>query len=225
MKICVTSDLHGNLPTIEECEMLLICGDILPLKIQMNHRKSKKWLLNEFKEWIKSQPVEQTVFIAGNHDFYCESHEEDMKNLFNSEIKYLCNSHYDYISDEGKVYRIFGTPYCKQFGLWAFMRDDDTLESYYRVMPGNCDIVISHDAPRLNELGCIRAEGSRWYGTDAGNEVLAKAILSAKPKYAFCGHIHSGQHEVQNIQGVNMANVSLVDETYTANYKPLYLNI
>ena len=76
MKICVTSDLHGNLPTIEECEMLLICGDILPLKIQMNHRKSKKWLLNEFKEWIKSQPVKQTVFIAGNHDFYCDSQEE-----------------------------------------------------------------------------------------------------------------------------------------------------
>lgn len=225
MRICVTSDLHGNLPTIEECEMLLICGDVLPLKIQMNHRKSKNWLLNEFTEWIKSQPVKQTVFIAGNHDFYCESHEDDMKHMFNSEIKYLCNSHYDYISNEGKVYRIFGTPYCKQFGLWAFMRDNDELEEYYRKMPGNCDIVISHDAPRINNLGCIMEEGFRWYGEDAGNEVLAKALLSAKPTYAFCGHIHSGKHELQELNGIKMANVSLLDETYKIKYQPLYLNI
>lgn len=36
----------------------------------------------------------------------------------------------------------------------------------------------------------------RWSSTpiNAGNEVLAKAIIDKKPKYAFCGHIHEGNH-------------------------------
>lgn len=35
MKICATSDLHGNLPNIEPCELVLICGDIVSLQAQM----------------------------------------------------------------------------------------------------------------------------------------------------------------------------------------------
>lgn len=225
MEIGVTSDLHGNLPQLKYCELFLICGDILPLDIQRDHRESKKWLTQEFTKWLKSQPVKQVVFIAGNHDFYCENHEEEMKSIFNSEIKYLCNSYYDYLSDEGKVYRIFGTPYCKQFGNWAFMRDEDTLEKYYKVIPRNCDIIISHDAPRILDLGCIKEEGSRWYGEDAGNPTLAKAILNIKPSYAFCGHIHSGNHELLETEGIKMANVSLVNEFYNPSFEPLYLSI
>lgn len=35
MRICVLSDLHGNLiDNIEPCELVLICGDISPLKYQ-----------------------------------------------------------------------------------------------------------------------------------------------------------------------------------------------
>ena len=57
MKIACISDLHGNLiqyPSkywdgLEECEVLFICGDILPLKIQYNMPKSREWLLTEFK--------------------------------------------------------------------------------------------------------------------------------------------------------------------------------
>lgn len=71
MKTAVISDLHGNLPDYHEVfkdvELLLICGDIAPLKVQANDRKSKKWFNEKFSAWISSLPVEKCYFIAGNH--------------------------------------------------------------------------------------------------------------------------------------------------------------
>ena len=71
MKIAVISDLHGNLPDYHEdfkdVELLLICGDLVPLNIQDNNYKSKRWFNEQFNRWIDSLPVEKCYFIAGNH--------------------------------------------------------------------------------------------------------------------------------------------------------------
>lgn len=64
------SDLHGTLLPVEDiepCELVCICGDIVPLKIQANNRKTKSWLRNKFKTWCESLPCDKVVFIAGNH--------------------------------------------------------------------------------------------------------------------------------------------------------------
>ena len=79
------SDLHGYLPSIEEIEdheITLICGDISPLSIQINHKKMRKWLINEFKPWCESLPSNKVYFIAGNHDELCESDPAFMLNNF-----------------------------------------------------------------------------------------------------------------------------------------------
>lgn len=54
---------------------------------------------------------------------------------------------------------------------------------------------------------------------------LADEIMRKQPDYCFCGHIHSGNHELQEITGIHLANVSLVGEDYNIHYEPLYLNI
>ena len=64
-----------------------------------------------------------------------------------------------------------------------------------------------------------------WAGKDAGNPWLADEIMRKQPDYCFCGHIHSGNHELQEITGIHLANVSLVGEDYNIHYEPLYLNI
>lgn len=51
MRIGATSDLHGVLPAVEECDIFLICGDIMPLNIQLNMPKSRLWLQNTFIPW------------------------------------------------------------------------------------------------------------------------------------------------------------------------------
>ena len=228
MKIAVISDLHGNLPeyNFEGVELLLICGDFSPLNIQFNIPKMQHWLCSEFTAWCVLRDIPKVVFIAGNHDIVAEREDEWMHERFpkSSLITYLKNEVYDYISEQdSKVYRIFGTPYCSQFGNWAFMRDSETLKEKFAVIPDNVDILISHDAPRIANLGCI-LEGP-WYGEEAGNLELAQAIKDHKPRFSFCGHIHSGSHELQDIDGVKLANTSIVNERYEVVNAPLILEV
>lgn len=231
MKIAVTSDLHGYLPDWKSelggVELLLICGDIMPLDIQINMVKSREWLIGPFWDWIEELPVEKCYFIPGNHDFIFERSRSEMYSVFPEFTKstLLCNDYTEHISNDGNIYKIFGTPYCKYFGNWAFMRDDSKLLEYYSLIPENLDILISHDAPRLDNLGCIMEEGNRWYGTEAGNKVLADVVMLKKPRYCFCGHIHSGNHTLQDIDGIKAANTSAVNEKYQLVYKPLIVDI
>ena len=228
MKIAAISDLHGNLPdyNFEGVELLLICGDISPLNIQFNMPAMMRWLADDFNEWCLERNVPKVIFIAGNHDIFLERNDKWVHEAFSKsfDITYLKNEIYDYISEQdSKVYRIFGTPYCKQFGNWAFMRDSETLKEKFVTIPDNVDILISHDAPRIANLGYI-LEGP-WHGVDAGNPELAQAIKDHKPRFSFCGHIHSGSHELQDIDGVKLANVSIVDERYEVVNDPLILEI
>lgn len=154
-----------------------------------------------------------------------------MYNMFHKptdgKLVYLHNKSWEYEHEIEpgvfKKFKIFGTPYCKQFGNWAFMREPERLEAKYAHMPSDCDILISHDAPRLLGLGEIH-EGA-WAGKDAGNTWLADEIMRKQPKHCFCGHIHSGCHGIQEFNGMKFSNVSLVNEDYVVSYKPLYLNV
>lgn len=230
MKICVTSDLHGILPKIEEpCEVVLICGDIMPLRMQRNIPQSEKWLKTTFADWVNNLPCESVIMVGGNHDFaLANMYRQPLKinsilsNPTNGKLELLDNEATSVISKDGKVYDIWGTPYCKIFGNWAYMYEPETLIKAYESMPQHCDIVISHDAPKLCGLGVIH---QRFDREDAGNPWLADEMLRKHPRYTFCGHIHSGEHELQTLGDMKMANVSLVDETYTETFKPLYLDV
>ena len=68
MKIAAISDLHGNLPIIEQCDALLICGDISPLMIQRNDEAMTRWMQGAFNTWINKLPCDKVFLIAGNHD-------------------------------------------------------------------------------------------------------------------------------------------------------------
>ena len=69
LKISAISDLHGYLPKIDEpADIMLIAGDIMPFEIQFNKLEGKRWLENDFAEWIKELPMEEVYMVAGNHE-------------------------------------------------------------------------------------------------------------------------------------------------------------
>ena len=225
VKTFVTSDLHGNLPIItEEFDLLLLCGDVVPAH---DHYYSfqKEWVENEFVEWINGLPFKNSwskiVMTPGNHDMVFERWNEEtykyISKLTNGRLIILRNKEYvfDYLNVDGieKQLKIFGTPYCQIFGNWAFMRTNGTLKKKFDEIPYNIDVLISHSSPDIEEYGCIHYKPNKIY-KNAGCPILAKAIKEKKPKYVFCGHIHSGNHELQVIDGTAIANVSCVDESY-----------
>lgn len=225
ISIVATSDLHGYLPKVsEEFDIMFVCGDICPAH---DHYYSFQieYLKNEFVDYVNSLPFKnpwsKIVVVGGNHDFVFERLSEiDLTELSlktGGRLVVLKNEHYnfEYLTPEGeiKTLKIFGTPYCRIIGNWAFTLDNQSLAEKYSVCDEDVDIIISHDSPDLNDLGTIH---QAYYTKNVGNAPLAECVLRCKPQYVFCGHIHSGNHRLELIEGTTTLakNVSYVAESY-----------
>lgn len=228
MKITAVSDLHGNLIDIESCDILLIAGDISPLDIQKDHIQMTKWFFNDFYKWIMKLPCTEVFLVPGNHDFWFEKFIKDSTMNLWDKLAILINGYrLFYDSENDKLYKIFGTPYCKDFGNWPFMPGNDKLSELYDKIPEDIDILICHDSPLIGYVGNIIEKADKTYpnGIPAGNQYLAGTIFDKKPKYVLSGHIHSGDHELKDYDGIKCANVSILDESYNIAYKPLTFEI
>jgi Icc-related predicted phosphoesterase len=223
MHFIATSDLHGYLPEVRDpFDLLMICGDVCPAH---DHYYSFQieWIRNDFVEWINGLPFKTTwskvVMIWGNHDFVGERMSEiekkEIERLTGGRLVILNHEAYDFeylVSDGIDSLKIFGTPYCSEFGNWAFMRANETLEKKYSEIGEDVDILLTHDSPNIYKLGAI-TEG-KWKNDTTGNEILPKHIERIKPIIYHCGHFHSGAHTFEEHDGIMMSNVSFVNERY-----------
>lgn len=215
-KIIAISDLHGHLPTLPKGDVLCICGDIFPLDIQTQILECDDWLNNVFIPWTIELPYKEIILLAGNHDFYFkEATPEYILSTFNhTKIIYLCDS---WVTIYG--IKFYGTPWCKQFGNWAFMEDNITLESKFKNIPEDVDFLLTHDAPYGTSDICT--QDIYWNNGDhIGSKPLRDAIIEKKPKYNLHGHLHSSNHDKEILNETKVYNVSLLDENYNLTYKP-----
>lgn len=227
LSICAISDLHGYLPKLEPCELVLICGDIVPLSAQGSTRYTSRWYKRAFKTWAESLPCDKVIFIAGNHELYFPNHYEYYKKMFpnNSKVTYLCHEEYTYLGSDGKEYRIFGTPYCREFGNWAFMLLDSELREKYSEIPENLDILLTHDAPYGVSDVLLQKECKWATGEHIGNVPLREAILEKQPKIHVFGHLHSVSKEFNTLGSTKVRNCSIKDEFYNVAYPLTYFTI
>lgn len=207
MKIIAISDLHGNLPKIDACDLLLIAGDICPVT---NHDLDfqLEWLGTEFAKWLDELPVKQVVGIAGNHDGVFQKAFDKVPIL---KWVYLQDTLYEY---EG--IKIYGSPWVPKPWdghpmVWAFGGIESFVKEKWAMMP-DCDILISHGPP-------YRCGDKVDWGEHVGSPSLAKKIVEKCPKVVINGHIHSGYGQY-NFHGIPVFNCSLLDEDYNLVNQP-----
>jgi Icc-related predicted phosphoesterase len=222
MRICAFSDMHGQYDfKVEPCDIVLICGDILQLKIQKYTQDSEEWIRTFFIPWCNNLPCDKVIFIAGNHDFYFERHPDRIKRILEGQDKivYLDCETYEY---KGKT--IYGTPWCKPFYNWAFMEETTKSDERYKDVQ-HMDILMTHDAPY--GVSDILLQKDCWWadGTHIGNLALRNLLDRTKPSLHVFGHLHSCNHLRTMNENTSVFCVSLLDENYKMTYEPLYFNL
>ena len=229
IKVCAISDMHGILDfDIEPCDILCICGDIVPLRVQSYHDGTLKWLAKEFVPWCEKQPCERVFLIAGNHDWIAMKHPDDWEAMFkDTKVTYLCDSSAEYVKEGDGEYQeisIYGTPWCHQFYNWAFMTSDVELVKIYNKIPYKVDLLLTHDCPY--GTSDVLLQDVPWRnGEHIGCHPLGDAVDEKKPRFHCCGHLHSCIHEPQERGETIVRNVSMVDERYERVYEPYYFEI
>lgn len=228
MKIICFSDPHGFMPDLlEEFDLMLIAGDVAG---HGGFIQQKQWWLVHFVTWFETlnlKPTSKILITPGNHDienlFNSNTFITELYQKTNYQVKILIDEEYVYSyldGDEVKAIRIYGTPWCKIFGNWYFMRENSVLKEYFKNIPKNIDILLTHDAP----YGCSDiCYENRWEVYHIGSLMLREAILEKKPKFCLHGHLHTSNHEPMFLEGTCVINLSLNDESYQQVFKPLIL--
>lgn len=217
-KIVALSDLHGSLPQLDPCDVCVICGDIVPCRIQSYMEDSEWWFQNKFKKWLEEIPIDHFVIIPGNHDFYLYKLYKEGDFPFISEKLTIL------VDQQVKVsgVTIYGSPWVTGLNRWAFNMDEDVLKEHYQKYPiFDSDIILLHGAPSIEGLGIVHQAG--WnYMKDFSSPSITEAIKDTKFKYCFNGHIHSGSHFNIENNGRIFRNVSIKNEDYKDVYEPYY---
>ncbi len=205
-KFCAISDLHGNLPTIPECDALLIAGDICPSNRANSTKQANDqidWLNSTFRRWLAEVSV--PVFaIAGNHDWCFQLKPHEIPEL-----------PWTYLQDSGtefEGFKIYGTPWTNLYYDWAFMREEKDLKKYWRGIPNDTDILITHGPPKY--FGDLVDRGEL-----VGSMSLLERVIEVNPKLVVFGHIHEGRGSWDHF-GIKIANVTHVNKSMNPVYEP-----
>ena len=248
MKIVAISDIHGTLPELQPCDVVVICGDIVPLMVQKNTIASTAWLSGPFQKWALELPCEKVIMIWGNHDFvgefFCKygsamsldeplwtkgydgraQHHLLFQNDADEKIVILCDERYEY---KGKVF--YGTPWCPELKNWAFYQDSEGLKEKFLGIPFDTDVLLTHCPPKFGQQGIVLE--TNWnFGSNFGCQELQDALenvfqFKSGVTHILSGHIHSGNHNIETHGGFAYRNVSLLNEDYEVAYKPFEFEI
>jgi 3',5'-cyclic AMP phosphodiesterase CpdA len=204
--VVALSDQHGRLPPVPPCDVLVVAGDVCPIA-DHSERTQREFLEGAFAEWLAGAEAEVVVGIAGNHDLLAENDPGFMAGL-----------PWTYLLDSGTTacgLALWGTPWCPEFGDWAYMEPDVRLHRYFDRIPEGLDLLVAHTPP-FEVLDLARR------GVMAGSQALRDALLRARPAACVFGHIHEG-HGVADLEGIHCHNVSVVDHRYVPSHRPTEL--
>jgi len=216
MHITAISDLHGVLPAIDPCDLLLIGGDICPhfardIGSPADIHGQAIWLDTALRHWLDTLPATHVVAVAGNHDFVFERAPELVPH--NLRWHFLLHAT---VSLDGLL--IWGAPYQLPFYDWAFNRPEYELARHYAAIPPTADILLSHGPPQgYGDL--VANPRSPFAGQHVGSPSLAQVIHLYHPPVVVTGHIHSARG-IYAAGPTTVINASILNEDFAHCHPP-----
>jgi len=202
VRIAAVADLHGHLPAVPPCDLLLVAGDVRPRDAR-DADAEEAWLTGPFRDWLDDVPATETVGIAGNHDFLFERAPERVP----------ADLRWTYLQDEAcdaGGLTIWGSPWTPWFYDWAFnaprISGERFLEERYSAVPSSVDVLLLHGPPA--GYGDTTLAGAR-----VGSTAALDLVDRVSPRFCVFGHIHEGRGAWQR-SGTRLVNCAAVDVAY-----------
>ena len=195
MRIVCLSDTHNCTPPLPPGDVLIHAGDLTSRgTYEQTHAAA---------EWLRTQPHQFKLVIAGNHDFWLEREGPTVLRG----LTYLQDSG---IEIGGHLF--WGSPWVPRFQNWAFLKDrGEAIRQQWRLIPQETSVLITHGPP----AGIMDRVSDELH---AGCADLLRRVLEVKPLLHVFGHVHeSGGVQVQ--AGITFANVAYVN--ITPDHRPL----
>ena len=220
--IAFLSDTHNKHKKIEKlfgipkCDVIFHLGDFT---MEGSEKESVSFL-----KWYSGLPIENKVFIAGNHDVFfdpsCTKHGrlKNMNRIQTVNPRDIVPDNVIYLENESIVIngiKVYGSPYQPEFHNWAFnLKNPKALEACWGQIPNDVEILLTHTPP-LGHLDVINR------GVSVGcTELKVRIIVLDKLKIHAFGHIHEGMG-IDISGGITYINASNVTSFYNPIYKPM----
>jgi Icc-related predicted phosphoesterase len=178
------SDNHGNYDyrdEYSEVELLIHSGDLFSDDMWQDKEKFRSIILSLQKTF----PNAIIIIVPGNHDFCLETlTKQELYQMFGDRVVMLVNE----LIEIGGL-RIYGDPYTSL--EQAFQRRGNYSD--ISEIPGDLDILVTHEAPRCFDLDFIRRRDGH---SEPGCIELYDKVKEVKPRYHFFGHIHNNGNGV-----------------------------
>lgn len=226
-KLCFISDTHGyhDHVRVPPCDILVHCGDCT--------NDGRYDDLKDFLTWLRRQPAEHKVLIAGNHDWVFEKHPAMATRMV---LEYAPSV--TYLQDSGVTLNginFWGSPITKRFMDWAFNRDPgEDIRRHWDMIPYGTDVLITHGPP-YGFLDLSRPSGKYYSDTKGmvdcdhlGDHDLLESVCRIKPSVHAFGHIHGSggkqaHLEYRNGRITQCINASICDEAYRTTHEPILI--
>jgi Icc-related predicted phosphoesterase len=202
VRIVCISDTHNSTPKLPKGDVLIHAGDLTkqgtPVEIQRQIA------------WLQRQEFQAKIVVAGNHDlaldedFYtthgARRHNQvenavekaaELREQIRRSLTYLCHEAARVRLQDGSTISVFGSPYSRRNGPWAFgYGDEDGDKLWAKLDDEKVDILVSHGPAQ----GLCDADS---HGRADGCAALLRALERVRPRLVVCGHRHEGRGSVE----------------------------
>eukprot|EP00048_Salpingoeca_helianthica_P015930 m.229481 g.229481 ORF g.229481 m.229481 type:complete len:277 (+) comp17753_c0_seq1:88-918(+) len=221
--VCI-SDTHNltNKLVLPEGDVLVHAGDF--------SNTGEPEDIIKFSAFLKAQPFEHKIVIAGNHDLTFDTlnyprigpnfHHRKLHDP--ASVKALLTG-CTYLEDSGCVVdgvRFWGSPWQPEFFDWGFNEErGEPILARWRTIPAGVDVLMTHGPPIGHGDRCLPG-GHRAGCVDLLREIQERI----KPRVHVFGHIHEG-YGMTTDGHTTYINASTCDARYHPVQPPIVFDV